>query len=344
MSTIDLDNLDSMTPEELDALMDNLEPTENGEFKLKDGAAVDAKPADAAAKTDEQKPAEEKQKEPEKVEDKATTATETDQARDEKGKFIATKNGEGKIPYGVLEAARSEAKQYREQLQQKETAYTEAMRKLETMQEQLKTAGMQPADLPENIQFDDKEIQAIADDFPEVGKIMRGMAAKIQYLQNQYQQAQPVKDTGNPVMDAINSIPDLAEWREKDQDKFGFAVHLDETLKNDPAWKDKPLAERFQEVANRVKAAYGETPAQPKKPEPSTEELQKKAAEKLEQAKAAAEVPASPSDLGNANVNTEKTVMDKALDASPAELQAMMDKMSPKELEAFLSQTFVVRE
>lgn len=345
MSNIDLDNIENMSPEELDALMDKLEPTENGEFKLKDGNNAEAQKAEAAANTDAQKPEEQKQPEKEKVETQATTATETDQPRDEKGKFIATKNGEGKIPYGVLEAARAEAKQYREQAQQKEAEHAEAMRKLAAMQEQLKIAGMKPADLPEDIQFSDEEINAIADDFPEVGKIMRGMAQKIQYLQSQYQQqAQPVKDTGNPVMDAINSIPDLAHWREKDEDKFSFAVHIDQTLQNDPAWKDKTLAERFQEVTNRVKAAYGETPAPAKKADPSAEELQKKAERMQEEAKAAAEVPASPSDLGNANVSTEKTAMDKAIDASPAELQAMMDKMSPKELEAFLSQTYTVRE
>lgn len=342
MSNIDLDNIENLSPEEIEALMDSLETTDNGEIKIKDDAAIQ-KPAEAAATTDAPKPVEDKPAE-QKVDEPATTASEADQARDEKGKFIATKNGEGKIPYGVLEAARSEAKLYRDQLQQKDSAYSEAMRKLEAMQEQLKVAGMQPADLPENIQFDDKEIQAIADDFPEVGKIMRGMAQKIQYMESQYRQSQPVQDTGNPVADAIASVPDLAEWQKADPDKFGFAVHLDETLKTDPAWKDKSLAERFQEVANRVKAAYGEAPAAPKKADPSTEELQKKAAEIQAKAKADAEIPASPSDLGNANVNTEKTAMDKALDASPAELQSMMDKMSPKELEAFLSQTYIIRE
>lgn len=344
---IDLESLNTMTPEQLDALMENLEPTEDGGFNLKDEAKADPKPAEAAATTAAQKPAEDKPQDKATVEPTATTAAESEPARDEKGKFIATKNGEGKIPYGVLEAARAEAKQYREQLQQKDTAYTEAMRKLELMQGQLTTAGMQPADLPENIQFDDKEIQAIADDFPEVGKIMRGMAAKIQHLQSQYQASQPAAapaDTGNPVMDAINAIPDLAEWREKDTDKFSFAVHLDGKLQNDPAWKDKTLTERFQEVANRVNAAYGVAPAPAKTTEPSTEELQKKAAEKLKQAKAEAEIPASPSDLGNANITTERTVLDKAVEASPAELQAMMDKMSPKELESFLSQTFYSRE
>lgn len=342
MSNIDLNNIENLSPEEIETLMDSLETTADGELKLKDGTIAE-KPAEAAAPADAQKPEEGKPAE-QKVDEPATTASETEQSRDEKGKFIATKNGEGKIPYDVLVATRAEAKQARDQLQQREQDYSDAMRKLEAMQQQLKVAGMQPADLPENIQFDEKEIQAIADDFPEVGKIMRGMAAKIQHLEGQYRQSQPVQDTGNPVADAIASVPDLSDWQKNDADKFGFAVHLDETLKNDPAWKDKSLSERFQEVANRVKAAYGETPAAPKKAEPSADELQKKAEQMQKEAKAAAEVPASPSDLGNANVNTEKTVMDKAIDASPAELQSMMDKMSPKELEAFLSQTYVIRE
>lgn len=346
MENIDLDNIENMTPEEIESLMDSLETTENGEIKIKDGAPAEQKKAEAAAPADAQKPADQ-QEEVKKVETPATTATTAEPGRDEKGKFIATKNGEGKIPYGVLEAARAEAKQYREQAQQKDAEHAEALRKLAVMQEQLKTAGMKPADLPEDIEFSDEEISAIADDFPEVGKIMRGMAQKIQYLQQQHQQRTapaPAQETGNPVIDAINSIPELAEWRTKDEDKFGFAVHIDQTLQNDPAWKDKSLAERFQEVTNRVKAAYGDAPEPAKKAEPSTEELQKKAEQMQKAAKAAAEVPASPSDLGNANVNTEKTAMDKAIDASPAELQGMMDKMSPKELEAFLSQTFSVRE
>lgn len=343
MSTIDLENmnLESMSPEELDALMDSIEPTEGGQYKLKDGSAAAPNPEEAAEpKPDEQKPVEEQVKE--KVVEKATTATEPN--RDDKGKFIATKNGEGKIPYGVLEAERAQSRQYREQLEQQQAAHAEAMRKLDVLQKQLETAGMKPGDLPEDIKIDDKEIQAISDDFPEVGKIMRAMAAKIDYLQGQSKPAAAAEPTGNPVADAINAIPDLADWQKNDEDKFKFAVHIDEQLKSQPEWKDKTLSERFNEVTNRVKQAYGEVVPEPKKAEPSTEELQKKAEQMQKEAKAAAEIPASPSDLGNATVSSERSLMDRAADASGEELNVLMSKMNDKELEAFMSSVMMSRE
>ena len=38
-------------------------------------------------------------------------------------------------------------------------------------------------------------------------------------------------------------------WREKDQDRFDFAIIVDEKLQADPAWQGKSLDERFAEAA-----------------------------------------------------------------------------------------------
>jgi hypothetical protein len=63
-------------------------------------------------------------------------------------------------------------------------------------------------------------------------------------------QPAPVESTGNPVTDALKATPELEGWQSADPDRFSLAVHLDEKLQADPAWKDKPLTERFSEVVN----------------------------------------------------------------------------------------------
>ncbi|ECO0902467.1 hypothetical protein AA449_28565, partial [Salmonella enterica subsp. enterica serovar Newport] len=76
---------------------------------------------------------------------------------------------------------------------------------------------------------------------------------KYDYLQAKVQGAQPQQEEkdNTAVTAALNATPDLVEWQQSDPDRFALAVHLDEKLQTDPAWKDKTLTERFAEVARR---------------------------------------------------------------------------------------------
>ena len=62
----------------------------------------------------------------------------------------------------------------------------------------------------------------------------------------------------NPVQAALQAVPDLVSWREKDQDRFDFAIIVDEKLRLIPRGKGKSLDERFAEAARRKQAAFGD--------------------------------------------------------------------------------------
>ncbi|HAF2405825.1 TPA: hypothetical protein G9E90_001078 [Salmonella enterica] len=133
----------------------------------------------------------------------------------------------------------------------------------------------------------------------------------------------------------MNAVPDLVDWQRSDPDKFAVAIHLDEKLQTDPAWKDKPLTERFAEVARRTRAAYGEAPPEPVAEQDRSQMVLAAAADKVAKADAAAALPDSPSDVGNtAAVPQDK--FERLLAASQAEAAELMSTMSDDDINAAL--------
>lgn len=60
----------------------------------------------------------------------------------------------------------------------------------------------------------------------------------------------------NEVFDAVLDDPDLSDWHanEAQQHLWTMAKRADDLLREDPAWADKPLGERFREAVKLVKA------------------------------------------------------------------------------------------
>lgn len=199
---------------------------------------------------------------------------------------------------------------------------------------------MTPDPLPEDARISDEQIAKIREDYPEMADALTLMARKYDYLQAQIQKEQPQRQVeeqdNSAAVAALNATPDLAEWQRSDPDKFAIAVHLDEKLQNDPAWKDKPLTERFAEVARRTRAAYGEVPPAPVVEQDKSQEVLAAAADKVSRAAAAAALPDSPSDVGNtAAVPQDK--FERLLAASHADAAAeLMSTMSDDEINAVL--------
>lgn len=345
------------TPAELEALLEKMGDAEEVEVVDDAAAQTTTTPPAATSPATSQpaatQPTDQSAAQPPKegVTAAATPAATVEQTDPSKG--ILSKDGKHFIPYDVLEAARAEAKRNAEVGQQTAAQLAEAQRQLDVLTRQLTTLGAKPAALPEKTQISPEQINTIRESFPELATVLDLMVQKIDYLQ----QGNPVPaaSTGNPVMDAVNQIPELKSWMDKDADRFQLATHLDKKLEVDPAWKDKPLAERFAEVTKRVKLAYGDpveqqaaaattapgnpaTPANTATAQPTAEALQKLAAEKLAAAAAAAKVPGSPSDVGQANTASSESVLEKAANASPGELMKMFDGMSEAQIEAILSQ------
>ena len=235
-------------------------------------------------------------------------------------KVVMAKNGQHTIPYEVLEQARNETKQLREQLAQAQQAKAER----DKLQALLEKNGIDPSVDPDDIS--QEELEQLAQDYPDLGKSIAAIARKLQKLEPQAapQQVQPV---ANQVQAALQAVPDLAAWRDGDQDRFDMALTIDDKLQADPAWSNKPLAERFAEVARRTKLAFGDEVEAPPAKAPG------KAAEKP-----ADHIPSSPSELGQTH-HAPATGVERYGAMSQAELVGELGAMSDAQIEALLEQT-----
>ena len=229
-------------------------------------------------------------------------------------KVILAKSGQHTIPYEVLEQARNEAKQLREQLAQSQQAQAERD-KLAAVLEQ---NGIE-LDTSDPDSIDVAAIEELAQDYPDLGKPLAAIARKLQKLE------QPAQPAINPVQAALQAVPDLVSWREKDQDRFDFAIIVDEKLQADPAWQGKSLDERFAEAARRTKLAFGDEVAPPTK------------APGKEADKPADFIPSSHSALGQTH-HAAPTGVERFGTMSQTELIGEMGAMTDAQMEALLEQ------
>ncbi|MFQ2067944.1 hypothetical protein ACK35S_02655 [Aeromonas veronii] len=247
-------------------------------------------------------------------------ANQVEEQASEPEKVVMAKNGQHTIPYEVLEQARNEAKQLRERLAQSQQAQAER----DKLQALLEKNGIDPSVDPDNISKE--ELEQLAQDYPDIGKALMAVASKLQKLEPQAapQQVQP---SANPARDAMQTIPDLVAWSNSDQDRFDMALTIDDKLQADPAWSNKPLAERFAEVARRTKLAFGDEVEAPPAKAPG------KAAEKP-----ADHIPSSPSELGQTH-HAPATGVERYGAMSQADLIGEMGNMTEAQIEALLAQS-----
>ncbi|WP_145517461.1 hypothetical protein [Yersinia mollaretii] len=256
---------------------------------------------------------------------------------------ILSKDGQHVIPYEVLVAERAEKQRLASTHQQTATDLADVQRQLAALTRQIHSAGMQPVPLPEHAQITPEQINGIREDFPEMAAMFDTLVQKIDYLQQGQPAAAAPPSTGHPVAEAMQAVPDLTAWQTTDPDRFTLAVHIDTYLQQDPDWQDKSLTERFTEVAKRTRAAYGESvdavqPTTTPIPAPlMTQAIQQNAAEKLALATAESQVPLSPSELGVTTAQTP-TPLEQAVNASPAQLQALFSGMTDEQIDALLEQ------
>ncbi len=233
-------------------------------------------------------------------------------------KVILAKSGQHTIPYEVLEQARNEAKQLREQLAQSQQAQAER----DKLQALMEKHGINPDVDPDDIS--QEELAQLAQDYPDLGKSIAAIASKLQRLEQQAA-PQPVRLAINPVQAALQAVPDLMSWREKDPDRFDFAIIVDEKLQADPSWQGKSLDERFAEAARRTKLAFGDEAIPPTK------------APGKEAGKPADFIPSSPSALGQTH-HAAPTGVERFGAMSQTELIGEMGAMTDAQMEALLEQ------
>ncbi|GJA84697.1 hypothetical protein [Aeromonas caviae] len=302
-------NIDNLTGteslDELEAMLEAIEREPDAE--LDDGTATEQTDVDPAPSAGE-------------------VAAGNEQANTEQGgegatepeKVILAKSGQHTIPYEVLEQSRNEVKVLREQL----AASQQAQAERDKLQALMEKHGINPDVDPDDIS--QEELEQLAQDYPDLGKSIAAIARKLQKLEPQVapQQVQP---TLNPVQAALQAVPDLVSWREKDQDRFDFAIIVDEKLQADPAWQGKSLDERFAEAARRTKLAFGDEVIPPAK------------APSKEAEKPTDFIPSSPSALGQTH-HAAPTGVERFGTMSQAELIGEMGAMTDAQMEALLEQ------
>lgn len=298
-------NIDNLTgTESLDELEATLEAIEREpDAELDDGTATEQTDVDPAPSAGE-------------------VAAGIEQANTEQGgegvaepeKVILAKSGQHTIPYEVLEQARNEAKQLREQLAQSQQAQAER----DKLAAVLGQNGIE-LDTSDPDSIDVAAIEELAQDYPDLGKPLAAIARKLQKLE------QPAQPAINPVQAALQAVPDLVSWREKDQDRFDFAIIVDEKLQADPAWQGKSLDERFAEAARRTKLAFGDEVIPPAK------------APSKEAEKPTDFIPSSPSALGQTH-HAAPTGVERFGTMSQTELIGEMGAMTDAQMEALLEQ------
>lgn len=302
-------NIDNLTGteslDELEAMLEAIEREPDAE--LDDGTATEQTDVDPAPSAGE-------------------VAAGIEQANTEQGgegatepeKVILAKSGQHTIPYEVLEQSRNEVKVLREQL----AASQQAQAERDKLQALMEKHGINPDVDPDDIS--QEELAQLAQDYPDLGKSIAAIASKLQRLE---QQAAPqqVTPATNPVQAALQAVPDLMNWREKDQDRFDFAIIVDEKLQADPAWQGKSLDERFAEAARRTKLAFGDEAIPPTK------------APGKEADKPADFIPSSPSALGQTH-HAAPTGVERFGTMSQTELIGEMGAMTDAQMEALLEQ------
>jgi len=194
--------------------------------------------------------------------------------RDEKGKFVSTKDGEGKIPYEVLSGARREAAEAKAHISDLQTAYEEQIQANKLLADHLrsissgksiaepdgtgevKTPNIDPRVYRE--EFGD-EIGDLADAFKQQMEINANMLAKIQELKevNEFIVRDKESETVEMVQSLIDKNEKLADWQVNDPKKFDMARQFDNNLIEDPSFKGMPLSKRFEKVVGLVEALYG---------------------------------------------------------------------------------------
>jgi prefoldin subunit 5 len=277
----------------------------------------------------------------EKVETEAATEEKTEEG--EKPAPIKSKDGKHEIPYSVLQTEREKRRAAEESLQELTNRLNELEKKVQTGDTTQQTESRQTEEI-----LDDDDLKAIEEDFPQFGKLIKALKGQISSLEStvtdlrtkdEQREVVAAKSKGDEVQATIEANPTLLYWQSQDPEMFKVAIQYDDVIRADPRNQSLTLAQRFERVVHAVEAVYGKTEVPPeyrKEPEPVTDEVREAAKKAI--AAAGSFKPKTLSDMpgGTPPAQTER---ERIENMSPAQLDAMMQKMSPEELSAFLAKT-----
>lgn len=260
---------------------------------------------------------------------------------------VTAKNGKHEIPYGVLESTRGKAKEAALALEQERLLREEAEGKLskherqaELLKKQLDSAGIDPEQLPEDIEITPELIGSL-DEYGDLGKVLKALVAKQGTVKEQpkAQKDAPTEETKpDPRYDDFVNYkannPEFAKIMDNEgSDEQETLEHFYSQVTKSPAFKDKPLSVQLDEVMARTNRVIGK---EPEKATSNDDEVKAIAEQKAKEAKESA-TPASPSEVGNVEQG-KGNALERAKAASGSDLISIMDELTQKELDALLDE------
>lgn len=176
---------------------------------------------------------------------------------------VLTRDGKHVIPYRVHEELRSN-------LASERTAKADLQRENQELREQLQrmqSGTATKADQATDDGYTPERLAQLDEDYPEMANLIR----QVRELRRQSAAGAPAAPAASPaaspaaaqdpaqqaLQDAIDQVPLLAQWQVSGGMAWQAAVQHDKALRADPAWANKPMAERFEEATKRVLKEFG---------------------------------------------------------------------------------------
>jgi hypothetical protein len=226
----------------------------------------------------------------------------------------------------------------REQLQAARLENREAVEKLEALMKQKDEAQGREGGVTDEALA--RHLETLKIDMPEVHQVItavfegsRKQGEKLEKTLDELRREREASARARQltveeqVAEAKDNNPDLVHWESNDPQAWDEALKQDEILRASSKWAGRPFAERFEEVARRVKAIMPEASI-PKQADPELTRADVRA--RLENAPA--RKPTTLSDIqGGANPASER---DQIENLSPHELARRLMKMPSQQAAA----------
>jgi hypothetical protein len=265
---------------------------------------------------------------------------ESDVKPEEEAPKLLSKDGKNEIPYQVLVTERERRAQAEKQAE-------ELRRQIADIEAKVAAVGAKQEQQAEPDVDTTDDIEQLAQDFPEIGKVVKSLQMQVLAANEKLQQVEELEQqrrveeaskVRTTVQESIDSVPALSYWQNEDPDMFAKAIEFDNILKADSRNAQLSMKQRFEKVVTAMEAVYG--PAElpdtykPKTPQTDMNELTEKAKEVVKETgsfkpRTLSDIPGGTPPAANES--------EKLSAMSPSQLAAMMNGMDGDQISSLLA-------
>lgn len=261
---------------------------------------------------------------------------------------VEAADGKHTIPYNVLKNARERASEFKE-LYEEQIASNELLAaKLDKLTSAFQAGKNVNPDEVAKVQEQVNSAVEIDPDYyanefgEEIGALARALQQQMERNNTLASELEGVKkfssavaserqnDIVSAVEEAISSVEDLVDWREKAPEAFDRAVAFDDMLKADPRYAGMPLNQRFAKAAQMTRAYYGQEEAQ-------VESEDETVARKMAEAKGRRPAVVSLSQLKGGDRGPVTTSVEDVAESSIGDIHRKFSEMSPAAIEKYIN-------